>query len=118
MTSLLPPARDRQIAALAYLWITAVLFLFLPGFRNRSYVRFHSWQAVFFGLAVLGVDKACGFVTRFMDPRGSTMLVFATFWGAVRLGLFLIWILSLTKAYQGLEYKLPLIGRLAWKYSR
>ena len=118
MVEPLPAEKERWIAALAYLWITGLVFLFLRRFRDSPYVRFHCLQAVFFGLAALVLNQMLAWLARLMGPSGSALLIFGTIWGLVRLGFFLIWVLVIVKAYQGLEYKLPAIGGLAWKYSR
>jgi len=37
--------------ALAYLWIMAIIFLLLEPYNKDKFVRFHSFQALFLGLA-------------------------------------------------------------------
>lgn len=112
----IPHPAQRRAAALAYLWITGLAFLFLKRFRQSGFVRFHSLQAVFFGLAVLALNTLLALISGLLDPFGSATLVYATVWGLVRLGWFLYWMLAWLKAYQGLEYELPVIGGLTRKY--
>ncbi|MBI3665261.1 MAG: hypothetical protein HY236_03400 [Acidobacteria bacterium] len=59
-TAPIPSERERWIAALAYLWITGLVFLFLDRFRQSPFVRFHCLQAVFFGLAALALNIMLG----------------------------------------------------------
>lgn|GEM_PF-4057482 len=107
---------ERWAAALAYLWITGIVFLFTARCRANAYVRFHCLQAVFYGAAVLLMNAALAVVAAQMGTMGAFPIIYATVWGVIRIGLFLLWILGMLKAYEGVEYKLPWIGHLARKY--
>ena len=114
----LPAETERRLAALAYLWVTGLVFLFIKPYRQSQYVRFHCLQAVFYGLAALVLFALLNVLGSLVGPFAPAMIVFATFSNLILLGLFLVWILLVAKAYEGLEYRLPGIGGLAGKYSR
>ncbi|HUW22350.1 MAG TPA: DUF4870 domain-containing protein [Candidatus Bathyarchaeia archaeon] len=87
-------------AALSYfgLWVTGILFLIL---EKDSFVRFHAMQSilVFGSLTVLSFVPFLGLIL-------SPVLMI--------LG-FVLWLVLIYKAYQGEEFKLPLIGDFAKK---
>ena len=48
-----PPAasadsNDNLMGALSYIWIAAIIFLFIEPHKNNKYIRFHSFQSIFF----------------------------------------------------------------------
>jgi uncharacterized membrane protein len=107
---------ERWTAALAYFWITGIVFLFAARRRANPYVRFHCLQAVFYGAVVLLMNAVLAIVAVQIGTMGAFPIIYATVWGVIRIGLFLLWILGMLKAYEGIEYKLPWVGNLARKY--
>jgi uncharacterized membrane protein len=100
-----PPAisaglADNVAGALAYITIIpAILFLILEPYNRRPFVRFHSLQCI--GLAI------CSLVF------SAVMVVPVLGWivGIVgHLSVLVFWIISIIKAYQGVKYKVPVIG--------
>jgi uncharacterized membrane protein len=91
--------------ALAYLWITAIIFLLLDPFNKDKFVRFHSFQALFLGLTsiaghiVLAVVPFLGWV---LMPLWSLLILVLAVVGAV-------------KAYQNKTWRIPVIGDFAEK---
>ena len=91
--------------ALAYLWITAIVFLLLEPYNKDKYVRFHSFQALFLGLAsiaghiVLSLIPILGWA---LMPLWSLLILVLAVVGAV-------------KAYQNQTWHIPLIGEFAEK---
>jgi uncharacterized membrane protein len=110
--------RNRQLGALAYFWITALVFLYLPRYRHNSYVRFHSLQAALYGLAAMLVNIAFGLFAARISSAGAIVLAYVAVWGLVRLGFMMLWVLALFRAYQGFEYKLPLVGLMAERWKK
>lgn len=103
-------AGDNAQAALAYLVLPAIYFLVSESHQGNRFVRFHSYQALFY----------CGFV-------GAGLWVVWNILGAV-LGLytfvvlwlgtlfsFVYWAKTIIRTYQGQMVKIPLIGELAEK---
>jgi len=107
--------RDAALGALAYLGVApAILFLALPALKSSRFVRFHSWQSVFFGVATL----VLAFLIKLLFAILSVLPVigFLLAWLSVGVGLIaivVIWIALAVKAAQGQSYELPIMGRMA-----
>jgi uncharacterized membrane protein len=105
---------DNIAGLLAYVTIIpAIVFLVTPPYNKSRFVRFHSFQSIFFcvamiviwiGFAMLGVVPGLIFI---MIP------IHLLIW----LGSFILWIVLLIKANQGQMWKLPVIGDLAEKQA-
>ncbi len=90
--------------ALAYVTIIpAIIFLIIEPYNRDSFVRFHSWQSIFLGIAGFAVDM----VLSFIPIVGWIILPLAI------LGFLVIWVICLVKAVKGERFKLPLIGNFA-----
>jgi uncharacterized membrane protein len=91
---------DNVAGALAYITIIpAILFLILEPYNRRPFVRFHSMQCI--GLAICSLAFS------------AVMVVPVLGWivGIVgHLSVLVFWIISIIKAYQGVKYKVPVIG--------
>jgi len=107
----LPPVpwSDRLVGALAYLtFVPAVLFIFLKQFQGRKFVRFHSFQSVFFWSVVI--------VLLLLGVLASTfgwLFVWLLVGALVLLAMFFIWAVLWIKALQGEWFELPVLGALA-----
>ena len=90
-------------AALTYLfgWLTGIVFLLIE--KDDKFVRFHAMQSVitFGGLTVLSFVPIIGWI---LSPF---LLVLA----------FILWLVLIYKAYQGEEFKLPIVGDFAQKQA-
>jgi uncharacterized membrane protein len=105
---------DNAAGGLAYVTvIPAIVFLIVAPYNRSSFVRFHAWQSIFFTIACIVVDVAVMIVGRM--PFLGLMTLFL--WPLVGLGLFIVWIVVLIKAFNGERYKLPFIGDLAEKQA-
>lgn len=92
-------------AALAYLvpLVCGVVFVIIE--KQNKFVRFHAFQSILFGIAswlALIISQA----------------LYAVFIGAilaplVSLGIFVLWIILMWKAYNHVEFELPYIGKIA-----
>ncbi len=110
-----PWTRDALLAALAYVTVVpAVVFLAVPTLKRSRFVRFHSWQSVFFAatavlaaalvrllFAVLSVVPVIGF------PAGCLTI------GVTFIALAVMWVVLPVKALQGQSYELPVLGGVA-----
>lgn len=107
---------DNVAGALAYVTIIpAIIFLVIEPFKNIRFVRFHSLQCLFFAGTVFVIEiglMILSFVLAFVQGGFLVSLLFPLF-GLV---VFVAWIIMVLKAYQGNEFKLPLIGDMAAKY--
>ena len=89
--------------ALAYLWITAIVFLLLEPYNRDRFVRFHSFQALFLGLAAVA-----GHVVLSIIPILGWMLM--PVWSLLIVALAVV---AALKAHQNQTWQMPVIGRFA-----
>ena len=90
--------------ALAYITIIpAIIFLALAPYNRDRFVRFHAWQSLVFGILVFIIDVGLTFIP-FMGwiIRDLLGLLF-----------FILWVIAVLKAFQGQEWKIPVVGDLA-----
>jgi uncharacterized membrane protein len=105
---------DNVAGMLAYITIIpAIIFLVMEPYNKNRFVRFHSWQCLFFAGALFVLHLGLSIFT--IVP----VLALVTFplHLLVSLGGFILWIIVLMKANQGQMYKLPVIGDLAEKQA-
>lgn len=91
-------------AALSYLvgFVTGIIFLLVE--KENKFVRFHAMQSTLVFLGIVGIDILLQIV-----PILGALVVFLV---VIPLSAFL-WLLLMFKAYQGEEFKLPLVGQMA-----
>jgi uncharacterized membrane protein len=105
---------DNVAGMLAYITIIpAIVFLVMEPYNKNRFIRFHSFQCLFFAAAlfVLHIGLMVFAVIPFLA------LVTFPLHLLVSLGGFILWIVLLLKANQGLMWKLPVIGDLAEKQA-
>lgn len=92
-------------ALLSYVlgFVTGLVFFLLE--KKNKYVRFHAMQSILFSVAVIVLNVVLGLV-----PVVNLLLI-----PLISLAAIIIWIILLIKAYQGEEFKLPIIGDFAEK---
>jgi uncharacterized membrane protein len=101
---------DNVAGALAYLTIIpAILFLVLEPFNKRRFVRFHAFQSIFFFVVWIAVDIGLAIIGHIPFLGWAVLFL----WPLVSLVLFVILLILALKAYQGQEFKLPVIGDIA-----
>lgn len=88
-------------AALSYVLgpITGVIFLVL---EKDPYVRFHAMQSIVTFVALFALDWALAFT-----------LILAVLIPLVGIVAFILWLLLIYKAWQGDEWEVPLLGKVA-----
>jgi uncharacterized membrane protein len=107
----LPPVelKERLVGAFAYwTFIPAVVFLFLKQYHERTFVRFHAFQSIFFW-AFAVVLLLAGFLASMV----GWLFVWLVMGALVSLGLFFTWAVLSIKALQGERFELPWLGALA-----
>ena len=111
-----PPATPGQVGGLtenvagmlAYVTIIpAIIFLVMEPYNRNRFVRFHSFQCIFFALLWIVLNIVLGVI----PILGWAMS------GLVSVAALLVWLLLLFKAYQGERFKLPVIGDMAEKQA-
>ena len=86
-------------AALCYAlgWVTGIIFLLIE--KKDKFIRFHAMQSVVtFGILT---------VASLMPLIGWILSPFIMIIG------FVLWLVLMIKAYQGEEFELPIVGKLA-----
>jgi uncharacterized membrane protein len=102
---------DNVAGALAYVTLLpAIIFLLVDPYKTNKFVRFHSFQNIFFAItmAILWVPL----IMVMMVPYIGWLISLAVWMGA-----FVVWIMMVIKAYQGQKFKLPILGDFAEKQA-
>jgi uncharacterized membrane protein len=101
--------------ALAYLtFIPAIVFLVLDPYKSNRFVRFHSFQCLLLwgaGILVAITLKLAGLLLFIIPVLGPLLVVLVS--TVVGLAAVAIWLVLVVKAFQGLMFKLPLLGDFA-----
>jgi uncharacterized membrane protein len=124
------PAKSSEnnlIAALCYIPIMAIgfivsLFVLLTEKKENKFLKFHAIQALFL-MIIGGIAFFCLWIVLVI----LTMLVAAFTYGIggicmmvvmllVLVGYVVLFLFCAWKAYQGVEYELPVLGKFARKY--
>ncbi len=113
---------DNLAGLLCYLVgiITGILFLVLEPYNKSKFVRFHAFQSIFLfvaWIAVMIVLAIFGAVIRAVLGFWTGTSIMGLLHLLVGLGMFILWILLMIKAYQGQKFMLPIIGPLADKQA-
>ena len=105
---------DNVAGMLAYVtFIPAIVFLVTPPYNQSRFVRFHSFQSIFFCVAIAAIQVALSIMT--VVP--FLIFITAPLHVLVALAALVGWIILLLKANQGQMFKLPVIGDLAEKQA-
>ena len=105
---------DNVAGMLAYITIIpAIIFLVMEPYNRNRFIRFHSFQSIFFCVAWIALSI------------GLSILALVPFIGLLLLPLHLViwlgglalWVILLLKANQGQMWKLPVIGDMAEKQA-
>ncbi|HEY3886289.1 MAG TPA: DUF4870 domain-containing protein [Vicinamibacterales bacterium] len=91
-------------AALSYLlgFITGAVFLLIE--KENRFVRFHALQSILLFVGILAAD----IVLQIVPFLGFLVVIFV-----VLPCSFILWLLLMFKAYQGEDFKLPIVGSIA-----
>ena len=105
---------DNVAGALAYVTIIpAIVFLVLEPYNRKRFIRFHSFQCLFFALAWTVLWIGLEIIAHIPFLGWMTILV----WPLISLVGFVIWLILVLKAFQGQMFKLPVIGDMAEKQA-
>ncbi|MEM3653902.1 MAG: DUF4870 domain-containing protein [Candidatus Bathyarchaeia archaeon] len=100
--------QENTEALLCYLftWITGLIFFLIE--KKSRFVKFHAMQSLITFLSLTVVSLLFGWIPLF----GWVIS------GLIGLLSLVLWIVLMLKAYQGENYKLPVVGEIAEKYSK
>jgi len=105
---------DNVAGLLAYVTIIpSIIFLVIEPYNKNRFIRFHSFQNIFFWIAWIILSIALGIIGQI--PVLGWMTLFL--WPIIGLAGFIVWLVLMLKAYQGQMYKLPVIGDMAEKQA-
>lgn len=107
--------RDAILGGLAYVTVLpAILFLAVPALKSSRFVRFHSWQSVFFSIAtaVTVILIKLLFTILSLLPVVGFLLAWLSV-GVAFIAIVVTWVALAAKAVQRQSYELPVIGRKA-----
>lgn len=105
---------DNVAGMLAYVTIIpAIIFLVMAPYNQSRFVRFHSFQSIFFAVAWTVLWIALSIVGMIPVLGWATIII----WPLLGLGGLIVWIILLLKANQGQMFKLPVIGDMAEKQA-
>lgn len=105
---------DSVAGMLAYVTIIpAIVFLVMEPYNRNRFIRFHSFQSIFFCVALIAISIALS-IFSFIPFLGLILLPLHLLIG---LGAFALWIVLLIKANQGQMWKLPVIGDMSEKQA-
>jgi uncharacterized membrane protein len=100
---------ETAAGAIAYITIIpAIIFLAMEPYNRSSFVRFHSWQSIFLGVAAIAVHLILAII-----PIIGWILMFP-----VGLGFLILWLVVIVKASKGERFKIPFIGNFAEQQAR
>ena len=103
---------DNVMAALAYLVIPAIIFLVAEPYKNNRFIRFHSFQAIFFFVASFAINITLTILSVVLAFVGIGFII-GILQLPIGLALMAYWIFVLIQAFQGKEYRIPVIGDYA-----
>jgi len=91
-------------AALTYLvgFVTGIIFLLVE--KDNKFVRFHAMQSTLVFAGIVAID----ILLQIVPILGALVVVFIVIPVSA-----VLWLLLMYKAYQGEEFKLPLVGQMA-----
>lgn len=97
------------------LWpVACVFFLLVAPYNRNKFVRFHAFQAIFLGAAGIAAAIALMLMTSILGLIPVLGWILGSFaWFVFAIGLIGLIILLMYKAYEGVQYRIPLIGDMA-----
>jgi uncharacterized membrane protein len=98
--------QENIAALLSYVlgWVTGLIFYLLE--PNNKFVRFHAIQS----MIVFGTVTILSIIFNWFP-------FWFVLWPVISILAFILWIILMVKAYQGVKYKLPVFGNLAEKWA-
>src|SRR5439155_4045407 len=105
---------DNVAGMLAYVTpIPAIIFLVTAPYNRSRFIRFHSFQSIFFCVDMIALGIALSILTFIL----FMVLITAPLHLILGVGSFILWIILLLKANQNQMFKLPVIGDMAEKQA-
>jgi len=112
---------ENVAAALCYLVgvLTGILFLVLEPYNRNPVIRFHAFQSIFAWIASIVVGMVLSTVSYiFVAVPFIGWLIYILLWTAFSLGVLVLWVFLMYKAYNKERFVLPVIGEWAEKQAQ
>ena len=107
---------DSNVAGLlCYLfgWVSGLIFLLLD---KRPFVRFHAAQSIGLSIGAVAIAIAFWVITAILTVITGGLGVFLSLlFPLIVLGIFLLMIVCMVKAFENEKFKLPVIGNIVEK---
>jgi len=84
-------------------WVSGLVFILIE--KENKFVRFHAMQSII----VFGVLTVARIILAWIPIIGWILGII------IGIGAFVLWIILMIKAYQGEEFKLPIVADIAAK---
>jgi len=91
--------------------VAGVVFLILEPYNHDPFIRFHAFQSICFGAAVIVLSIVLRSVLGFIPLIGVPLYT------VLSLAAFALWAFLIVQAAQNKKWKLPVIGDLAEKQA-
>ncbi len=110
--------QNQVIAAVAYLLgpVTGIAFLYLEPYDKDEFVRFHARQSIAFSVAWFVINLVLGVFIAVLPFALGRLLVGLQ--ELINLGLAIMWIFLMYKAYSGERYRIPELADLADSFGK
>lgn len=97
---------------LAYIFgiLTGILLLLIE--KDNKFVRFHAIQSIIVSILAIVIVPVVSLILAFIPFIGWLLII------VLDLGILIIWLLLMFKAYQKEIFKLPIIGDIAATQAR
>jgi len=114
-------SQSNVLALVAYLTggIAGIIFIVGEQYKNDKFLRFHSFQSVFFSIANIVIWIALSILGSILTAvtLGFAAFILLPLYGIVGLALLGLWVFLMYKAYNNERYMIPFIGNLAAKQA-
>jgi uncharacterized membrane protein len=110
---------DNMAAALCYILgiLTGILFLVLEPYNKNKTIRFHAFQSIFFWVAAVALSIVGSIITLAFIAVPFVGALVGLLFKILYLGILVVWVLLMYKAYNNEKLVLPIIGPLAEKQA-
>jgi uncharacterized membrane protein len=112
---------ENVAAALCYLLgvLTGVLFLVIEPYSRNRVIRFHAFQSIFVWLAAVVIGMVLSFISYvFVAIPFIGWLIYIVLWTAFSLGILVLWLFLMYKAYNRERFVVPVVGQWAEKQAQ
>jgi uncharacterized membrane protein len=110
--------QENVASALCYLLLvlSGILFLVIEPYNRNRTVRFHAFQSIFVWVGIVIASIAVAIVSQVwaLIPFAG-WVIGSVVWSAFGVGVFVLWLVLMYKAYNREKWILPLVGPLAEK---